>query len=116
LLALFNAPASESDEPAPARLRDHVVVVGMNDLGRRVACSLHEQGETVLAIDTDLRKMAGLPCRTLVGDIDYASTLEEAALDEARAAISALRIENVNKLLVFRCRAAGVPVAVYAAD
>jgi Kef-type K+ transport system membrane component KefB/Trk K+ transport system NAD-binding subunit len=93
-----------------------VIVVGMNDLGRRVARLLHEKGETVLAIDTDIRKMSGLACHTLVGDIDYAATLEEAGLDGARMAISALRIENVNKLFVFRCRDAGVPVAVYAAD
>src|SRR5690606_22651169 len=88
----------------------------MNDLGRRVAELLHEQGETVLAIDTDGRKMSGLACHRLVGDVDYASTLEQAGLPAARMAISALRIENVNKLFVFRCRDANVPVAVYAVD
>jgi voltage-gated potassium channel Kch len=52
----------------------------------------------------------------LVGDVDYASTLAKAGPHSARMAISALRIEHVNKLFVFRCQRAGVPVAVYAAD
>lgn len=116
LLRIFGARTDDDDERPRPRLRDHVIVVGMNDLGRRVASLLHEKGETVLAIDTDSRKMSGLACQRLVGDVDYASTLEEAGLDGARMAISALRIENVNKLFVFRCRHAGVPVAVYAFD
>jgi Kef-type K+ transport system membrane component KefB len=116
LLKIFRARRAESEAPPPARPRDHVIVVGMNDLGRRVASLLHDQGESVLAIDTDFRKLAGLRCRTLVGDIDYASTLEEAGLAEARVAISALRIESVNKLFVFRCKLANVPVGVYALD
>lgn len=116
LLRIFRARADGNDERPRVHLRDHVIVVGMNDLGRRVASLLHEKGQTVLAIDTDNRKLAGLACRTLVGDVDYASTLEEAGLHGARVAISTLRIENVNKLFVFRCRHAGVPVAVYAFD
>lgn len=116
VLSVFRARTEEDYERPRPRLRDHVVVVGMNDLGRRVAHLLHEKGESVLAIDTDIRKMSGLECHTLVGDVDYAATLEEAALADARMAFSALRIENVNKLFVFRCRLAGVPVAVYASD
>lgn len=116
LLRISRARLDEDGERAPPRLRNHVIVVGMNDLGRRVASLLHEKGETVLAIDTDSRKMSGLACHTLVGDIDYASTLEEAGLHDARMAISALRIGNVNKLFVFRCGRANIPVAVYAFD
>ena len=116
VLKMFRAGQHEDDEPPRARLRDHVIVLGMNDLGLQVARLLHERGETVLAIDTDGEKMRGLACHTLVGDVDYASTLEEAGLHGARAAISALRIENVNKLFVFQCRKAGVSVAVYASD
>lgn len=116
VLRMFRSAQHEDSEPPRARLRDHVIVLGMNDLGLQVARRLHERGETVLAIDTDGEKMRGLACHTLVGDVDYASTLEEAGLHAARAAISALRIENVNKLFVFQCRKAGVPVAVYASD
>lgn len=116
ILGIFGARTGSEKEVVRPPLRDHVIVVGMNDLGRRVARMLHERGETVLAIDTDNRKIAGLDCRTLVGDIDYQSTLDEAGFDGAHMAISALRIENVNKLFVFRCRRAGVPVAVYTYD
>ena len=116
LLRIFRARTGDDAERPKSHLVGHVVVVGMNDLGRRVASLLHEKGETVLAIDTDGRKMSGLACHTLVGDVDYASTLEQAGLPSARMAISALRIENVNKLFVFRCRDAGVPVAVYTVD
>ncbi|MFW5876247.1 MAG: cation:proton antiporter [Myxococcota bacterium] len=116
ILRIFRARTADDEERPRPQLRDHVIVVGMNDLGRRVAGLLHDKGETVLVIDTDARKMSGLACHTLVGDVDYASTLEQAGLHGARMAISALRIENVNKLFVFRCRDAGVPVAVYAFD
>lgn len=116
ILSVFRAHVAEDEEPPPRYLRDHVIVVGMNDLGRRVAGLLHEKGETVLAIDTDVRKMSGLDCPTLVGNVDYASTLEEAGLRNARMAISALRIEHVNKLFVFRCTMEHVPVAAYASD
>ncbi|MFW6066978.1 MAG: cation:proton antiporter [Myxococcota bacterium] len=116
VLRPFRAKQAPDEGPPPHRPSGHVIVVGMNDLGRRVAEVLHARGETVLAVDSDLRKLAGLPCRTLVGDIDYAATLEEAGLPEARLAISALRIEHAIKLFVFRCNGAGVPVAVYAHD
>lgn len=116
LLRIFQARTGDDDERPRPELRDHVIVVGMNDLGRRVARRLREKGETVLVVDTDGRKMSGLACHMLVGDIDYASTLEAAGLQGASMAISALRIENVNKLFVFRCRDAGIPVAVYASE
>jgi Kef-type K+ transport system membrane component KefB len=115
LRILRGQPANNGEDEAP-RLTDHVLVVGMNDLGRRVAILLHDRGEQVVAIDTDARKMAGLPCQVLVGDVDYTSTLDEAGLAEARMAICALRSESVNRLLVFRCRMLSVPIAVYAPD
>jgi predicted Kef-type K+ transport protein len=65
LLRFFRAGALDDEERPRPRLRDHVIVVGMNDLGRRVASLLHENGQTVLAIDTDGRKMIGLACPTL---------------------------------------------------
>lgn len=116
VLRVFRARAAEEEEAPTTRLSNHVIVVGMNDLGRRIATMLHAGGELVLAVDADWRKTSGLPCNTFVGDIDYASTLEEAGLFDARMALSALRLENVNKLFVFRCQMAGVPVAVYADD
>jgi Kef-type K+ transport system membrane component KefB len=109
------APTDPRDqaEPPPG---GHIIVVGMNTLGREIARRLHARGERVLAIDTDPRKLAGLPCETMLGNVAYAATLEEAGLARARLLVSALHIEEINDLLAFRCRAAGVPCAVNVVD
>jgi hypothetical protein len=41
---------------------------------------------------------------------------EEAFLNQAKLAVSALHIEDSNTLLALRCRQAGVPVAIHAFD
>jgi Kef-type K+ transport system membrane component KefB len=97
-------------------LEGHVIVVGMNALGRRIAAELAAMGETVVAVDTDPRKMEGLPVRRVFGDAEHASVLEEAGLKHAKLLVSALQIEDVNRVVVFRARAAGVPVSVHAFD
>lgn len=110
--------ASKHDpERAPARsLHQHVIVVGMNTLGRDLVRRLHARGETVLAIDTDPRKLADLPCETCLGNVEYLSVLEEAGLKEARLFISALRIEPTNDLLAYRCRQFDIPAAIQVVD
>lgn len=115
LLRPFRA-AQDADEDTPPELSDHLIVVGMNSMGRYLAEHLHERGETVLAIDTDARKLNDLPCHTLTGSTDYVSVLEEAGLPQARLLISALRIEESNNLLAFRGRQSGVPTAIHAFD
>ena len=96
---------------------DHVIVVGMNALGREVVKQLSGRGETVLAIDTDPRKLEGLNCaETLIGSVEYESAVEEIGLSRARLVISALQIEDTNHLLAYRCRSAGVPCAIHAFD
>jgi Trk K+ transport system NAD-binding subunit len=52
----------------------------------------------------------------MVGSTSYASVLEEAGLARAKLAISTLRIEESNNLLAYRCKQAGVPVAIHAFD
>lgn len=98
------------------RWSGHVIVVGMNTLGREIVKRLHEKGEKVLAVDTDPRKLAGLPGRQLLGSVEYLSVLQEAGLERARLLVSALRIEETNDLLAYRCQAAGVPSAIQAVD
>jgi Kef-type K+ transport system membrane component KefB len=95
---------------------DHVIVVGMNHMGRRIAEGLTAAGEQVLAVDTDPRKLAGLPCDTLLGNVEYPAVLEEAGLEGAKLLVSALQIEGTNNLLTYRARDAGVPVSVHAFD
>ncbi|MBX3275974.1 MAG: cation:proton antiporter [Sandaracinaceae bacterium] len=116
LLRMFGASQGEDEEPPAERMQGHVVVVGMNDLGRRLVRALAARGEPVLAIDTDPRKLADLPCRTLHGSVEHPETLEEAGVPHARLAISTLRIEATNRLFAYRAKGWGVPVAIHAFD
>jgi len=115
LLQLLPGPDDPTDgDEAP--LHDHVLVVGMNTLGREVVRRLHEHGDVVVAVDTDAGKLTGLPpgVRTLQGDLTHPAVLEESGLARAALLVSALRIEDANALLTYRCRSMGVPVSVHA--
>lgn len=120
LLKIFHARGASDAESPPvernAALSGHVIVVGMNALGRHLVELLHSRGETVLAVDSDVRKLSGLPCATLVGNVDYRAVLRDAALSQAKLAVTALKIEDTNNLFVYRCKMAGVPVAAHAFD
>ncbi|TVR52361.1 MAG: portal protein [Puniceicoccaceae bacterium] len=115
ILAPFRAGQEDDDRPPPRR-SGHVIVVGMNALGRTIATRLSAKGHAVLAVDTDPFKLRDLPCDTLLGNVDYASVLEAAGLERARALISALQIEETNYLLTYRCKEFGVPCAIHAFD
>jgi len=104
------------DPEPPAPLSGHVILIGMNSMGIQLAEALHRRGENVLAIDTDPRKLRGLPCATLHANIEYQSVLEEIGLARAKLVVSALRIEDANDLIAYRCREAGVPCAIHAVD
>jgi Kef-type K+ transport system membrane component KefB len=116
VLRIFAAKQADDADAGASAPSGHVIVVGMNPLGKMLVRALHERGERVLAIDTDARKLADLPCATLVGNVDYLTVLQEAALPAAKLAITALQIEDVNLLFAFRCRTLGVPVAVHVFD
>ncbi len=115
ILSLFRAAEGGRMEESVDR-EGHIVVVGMNSLGRELAVRLHEGGHQVLALDTDPTKLEGLPCETLLGNVEYRATLEEADLEHARILISALHIEEVNRLLAYRAHRAGIPSAINAFD
>lgn len=116
VLKFFKAK-QEPDMEEQHSYAGHVIVVGMNALGREVVKQLSGRGETVLAIDTDPRKLEGLNCaETLIGSVEYESAVEEIGLSCARLVISALQIEDTNHLLAYRCRSAGVPCAIHAFD
>lgn len=105
-----------AEEEPPPPLEDHVIVIGMNALGRRITRDLLDRGEDVVAVDTDPRKLEGLECRTLVGNADHLSVLEEAGFHDAKLLVSALQIEGTNALLAFRGASAGVPTSIHAFD
>lgn len=109
------APPEEETEPS-APLGGHIVVVGMNTLGRELARRLHESGRDVVAVDTDPKKLEGLPCPTVLGNAAHRAVLEHLHYRRARLVVSALRIDATNDLLAFRCRAAGVACAIHVHD
>lgn len=118
---IFRARDDVTKDPGDASghglsLSGHVLVVGMNSLGRTLVRRLVEQGECVLAVDTDPRKLIGLGCHVLSGSVDYPAVLQEAGLERAKIVVSALRIEEVNDLLAYRCRLAGVAYAAHVVD
>ncbi len=112
---LWRQPPDPAPEDA-AELHGHLIVVGMNTLGRELVERLSRKGERTLAIDTDPSKLRGLPGRTLVGSVEYLAVLEEAGLHHARLLISALHIEDANDLLAFRCHEAKVPCSILGVD
>lgn len=94
-------------------LENHVIVVGMNSLGRKIVRDLHAQGETVLAMDYDWGKLEGLPVRVLMGSVEYLAQLEEAGLPRAKLLVSTLKNQDTNELLAYRCQLAKVPCSVH---
>jgi len=94
----------------------HVIVVGMNSLGRELVKRLHAKGEKVLAVDTDHQKLEGLPGSLLLGSVGYLSVLEEAGFSKAKLIVSALQIEETNDLLAYRAKSVGVPCAIHVID
>lgn len=94
----------------------HIIIVGMNTLGRDLVVRLNDRGETTLAIDTDPNKLNHLPGSTMVGSVDYLSVLEEAGYTKAKLIISALQIEETNDLLSYRAKSAHIPCAIHVVD
>jgi hypothetical protein len=116
LLRLFGAK-QQADPEALNHREGHIIVIGMNALGREIVKHLTLRGEHVLAIDTDPRKLDGLgPADTVIGNVEYQSVVEEIGLRDAQLVVSALQIEDVNHLLAYRCRSAGVRCAIHAFD
>ncbi|MFT4901545.1 MAG: Kef-type K+ transport system membrane component KefB [Lentimonas sp.] len=116
VLRFFRAKP-DADAEAQRILEGHIIVVGMNALGREIVTQLSQRGEQVLAIDTDPQKLIGLePADTLIGNVEYQSVVEEIGLRKAKLVVSALQIEDTNHLLAYRCRSAGVRCAIHAFD
>lgn len=115
LLKIFCA-RQDAESEVEHRRTGHVIVVGMNTLGRSLVHALRARGETVLAVDTDPEKLSGLDCEPFLGSVDYESVIHEIDLPHARLVVSALQIEDTNHLLAYRCRSYEVPCAIHAFD
>ncbi|MGH7501572.1 MAG: cation:proton antiporter [Longimicrobiales bacterium] len=107
---------ADAEEKPETPLSGHIIVVGMNSLGRRLVSEFDARGEIVVAIDTDPIKLSDLPARQLIGSTDHRSVLDDANFLAAKLVVSALQIEDANNLLAHRARAAGVPACIHAFD
>lgn len=114
-LRLFHAVRSKAPslERPPA---GHVIVVGMNALGRRIVRALLERGEPVVVIDTDPGKLEGMDVTVVLGNASDDTVLGEANIAEAKLLISTLQIEDANNLIAYRCRRLGIAVSIHAFD
>jgi len=111
----FRAPETRQPVAAPA-FGGHVIVVGMNTLGRCLVEGFAARGQPVVAVDVDPAKLQGLPCARIQGSSDHRAVLAEAGLPRARLLVSALQIEDANNLLAYRASAAGIPSSIHAFD
>ena len=117
-LGLFRGVAEDEDDGRTGAVapRDHIVVIGMNSLGRRIVRDFAAAGERVIAIDTDAAKLEGLPAELLQGSADHAAVLDAANIGAARLVVSALQIEDANNLIAWRARESGVACSIHAFD
>ncbi len=114
-LSWFGA-RQKAPAPQDEKLRDHVIVVGMNTLGRSLVDRLQKAGEMIVAVDTDPEKLASLSVHTVHGNAIHETVREEARLDTAKLLISSLSIEGTNNLLAYHAKRAGVPCSIHAFD
>ena len=73
-------------------IANHIVVVGLGDVGTRVVRALHNQGVNVVAVDRDpqargLPVARGLHIPVIIGDAARTETLERTSVKTARALI-----------------------------
>jgi Kef-type K+ transport system membrane component KefB len=115
LLPTHRSGRAGSAEESSDEWAGHVVVVGMNHLGRTLVRRFVALGEDVVAVDTDAGKLAGLDgADTFLGDVTSLAVVEETGIPRAKLVVSALQIEDVSSLLAYRCRRMGVPVSIHA--
>jgi voltage-gated potassium channel len=83
----------------------HTIVCGWGRVGRAVADDLAEAGHSVVVVDIDADRVAGVPYPTVVGDATLDSTLRAAGIDRARALIAALEGDAENLFVTLSARA-----------
>jgi voltage-gated potassium channel len=84
---------------------DHTIVCGWGRVGRAVAADLAEAGHSVVVVDIDADRVAGLDYPTVVGDATLDSTLRAAGIARAKALVAALEGDAENLFVTLSARA-----------
>jgi Trk K+ transport system NAD-binding subunit len=99
--AIVGARLTGSWRAKPKPVSDHVVVVGLGNVGTRVAGQLHDLGVGVICIDRDenppgaaMARRLGIPL--IVGDARREETLRAANIDTSQALVSVTSSDSVN--------------------
>ena len=87
------ARAAATPGPAPAQLRDHVIVVGHGRVGGAICSELHRAGARCVVIEHEHRVLESLAAQGITaieGDASVPATLEAAGLRGARLLVIAI--------------------------
>jgi Trk K+ transport system NAD-binding subunit len=108
--AVVGARITGSLRAKPQPLSDHVVVVGLGNVGTRIAGQLHDLGVDVVCVDDSenpsgagLARRLGL--RLIAGDARREETLRAASIDTCQALVSVTSSDSVNLETALHARA-----------
>jgi Trk K+ transport system NAD-binding subunit len=107
---VVGARLRSSSREAPAPRGDHVIVVGLGNVGTRVVGQLHDLGFDVACVDSDpnargipLARKLGLP--VIVGQAYLEETLRAAGVETCSALVSVTSTDTVNLETALHARA-----------
>src|SRR5207248_1260368 len=108
--AIVGARLTGSVRAGPRQVSDHVVVVGLGNVGTRIAGQLHDLGVDVVCVDrnenafgADLARRLGLPL--VIGDARREGILRAASIETSRALLSVTSNDIVNLETALHARA-----------
>ncbi len=92
--ALVRANLEEYFTPWRRRMKDHIVVCGLGNLGMRVVEHLHRTGAQIVVVEIDgqsrfLDDARRLKAAVIIGDMQRDHTLQQAGIENAKALILA---------------------------
>jgi len=88
-----------------SKMSGHTVVCGWGRVGRAVADDLVHSGHSVVVVDADADRVAGVSYPTVVGDATLDSTLRAAGIERAQALVAALEGDAENLFVTLSARA-----------
>jgi Trk K+ transport system NAD-binding subunit len=108
--AVIGARLTGSLRVKPRPVSDHVVVVGLGNVGTRIAGQLHDLGVDVVCVDSnenaagaDLARRLGMPL--IIGDARREETLRAADIGTSQALVSVTSSDSVNLETALHARA-----------